>query len=247
MRDRRTARGGPGPLATAAPWVPVLVGVLVMVGLFVVAFASILARETPVGPSSADRPAVPVAPGGDGGPAPATAPPTPPPGAATGTAVAAPPPPSLSLSTRVPSAAGSVAARPGPPPPPAPPPRAGRPPATRTTAPVPVSGVRGRYRVMDSYQDSFIGEVLVTNTSGAPVTWTVELRFPSNVGALRTAWVESAPQATMRRSGSAYVFTGSVPLAAGASVPLRFHFERSGSDSYPSSCTANGSACTGVR
>jgi Cellulose binding domain len=100
--------------------------------------------------------------------------------------------------------------------------------------------------VVDSYPTGFIGEVRISNASGGPRPWTVRLVFGSNVGVMRTFWVESQPQATLRRSGPAYVFTSSVPVAARSSVLLRFQFDRSGSDSPPVSCSTNGLTCTGL-
>lgn len=118
-------------------------------------------------------------------------------------------------------------------------------PTSQPAAPPPErSDVTGRYRVMSSYHDSFLGEVLVINRGRTDRQWTVELRFPENVGRLRTAWVESAPQATLRRSADRYIFTSTAPVAAGSSVPLRFHFDRSGRGETPSECRANGTRCT---
>lgn len=120
--------------------------------------------------------------------------------------------------------------------------------ATTTPAPAPTAGpVRGRYQVLNSYGGSFIGEVLVSNTSARDSGWQVQLRFPAAVGELITAWVEGAPQATLRRSGDSYIWSSGAPVAAGAQVPLRFHFNRSGTGNLPSSCTVNGGSCTGVR
>ena len=114
--------------------------------------------------------------------------------------------------------------------------------AARTSRPS-VGPVSGRYRVVDSYDDAFIGEVLVTNTSGGNRDWWVELRFPARVEDLITSWVESAPQATLHRSGPAFVWTSRVPVPAGGAVALRFHFSRTGSGDLPSVCTVNEAAC----
>jgi hypothetical protein len=103
--------------------------------------------------------------------------------------------------------------------------------------PAPRPNLTGRYRLLDSFGDSFIGEVLVSNVSGTPRRWSVTLRFPSNVGGLRTAWVEGAPQATLRQSGRTFVFTSTVTLEQQSSVPLRFHFDRYGRDVRPEVCT----------
>jgi len=118
-----------------------------------------------------------------------------------------------------------------------------RPAPTPTAAPV----VRGTYHVLNTYgtyNGTFIGEVLVSNSSGQDRNWTVTLRFPSNVGRLVTSWVEGAPQATLTTSGATYTWRSGVPVPAGSSVPLRFQFERSSPGDYPSTCTANGTACT---
>jgi hypothetical protein len=123
--------------------------------------------------------------------------------------------------------------------------------SARTTTPArttPAAGpVGGRYRVVDSYGDAFIGEVLVTNTSGRDRDWRAELRFPDAVGELITSWVESAPQATLRRSGDSYLWSSGVPVPARGQVALRFHFSRTGSGNLPAVCTVNGAACTGTR
>lgn len=117
-----------------------------------------------------------------------------------------------------------------------------------TTAPAPTVGpVTGRYRVLDSYPESFIGEVLIANSAGRDSAWRVELRFPAAVGDLVTAWVEGAPQATLRRSGDTYIWSSGAPVPAGSQVPLRFHFSRSGSGNLPTACTVNGGSCAGVR
>ncbi|MFV2011206.1 MULTISPECIES: cellulose binding domain-containing protein [unclassified Micromonospora] len=113
----------------------------------------------------------------------------------------------------------------------------------RTPAPPVDPDVVGRYSVLQQFGDGFIAEVLVVNTSGRDRDWTVTIRFPDNVGQLHTAWVEGAPQATMRRSGREYVFTSSVPVGARSSVPLRFHFERHGRGATPQRCLTNGAPC----
>ena len=115
-----------------------------------------------------------------------------------------------------------------------------RPPATRP----PAGPVTGTYRVLNSYGDAFIAEVLVANSAGRASDWTVTVRFPSTVGRLITSWVESAPQATLTISGQTYTWRSGVPVPAGSSVPLRFHFARSGTGDFPAACTVNGSPCT---
>ena len=116
---------------------------------------------------------------------------------------------------------------------------------TRTTQ-SPPSPVTGRYRVIDSFGDGFIGEVLVGNDTDQDHDWVVRLRFPGNVGELYTSWVESAPQATLTRSGATYVWSSGVPVSAHGEALLRFHFARSGTGDKPTTCTANGVTCTGL-
>ncbi|GGN41162.1 hypothetical protein FHR83_002921 [Actinoplanes campanulatus] len=118
-----------------------------------------------------------------------------------------------------------------------------RPPAVaRPSSPVPT--VTGRYRVMAPYDREFIGEVLVTNSGAAPAGWVVELTFPDEVGELRTSWVESAPQATLSRSGDRYIWRSGAPVAVGSSAPLRFQYAHTGTGGRPSSCTVNGTPCS---
>jgi hypothetical protein len=113
---------------------------------------------------------------------------------------------------------------------------------TRTTRP-PAGDVTGRYRVLESYGDSFIGEVLLTNVTGRPQSWRVTLVVPSSVTGLRTSWLESLPQPRLAVSGRTYTWTSSVDLAARSTGQLRFHFERDGGAVNPSSCTVDGASC----
>jgi hypothetical protein len=119
-------------------------------------------------------------------------------------------------------------------------------PTTTAPKPAPPGPVSGRYRVIDSFADGFIGEVLVADTAGRDSDWRVELRYPSAVGDLITSWVESAPQATLRRSGDSYVWSSGVPVPARGQVALRFHFSRSGTGNLPTTCTVNGRTCGGI-
>ncbi|GIF21411.1 hypothetical protein BJ973_005142 [Actinoplanes tereljensis] len=108
-----------------------------------------------------------------------------------------------------------------------------------TTAPAAVT-VSGTYRILNSYPDAFIGEVLLRNHTGTGRSWTVTLNYP---GALVTSWLESLPQPTLVQRGTSYTWTSSVPLAAGSTGSLRFHFKLSGS-AGPENCAVNGSACS---
>lgn len=103
--------------------------------------------------------------------------------------------------------------------------------------------VTGRYRVVDTYRDSFIGEVRVANTASRSRTWTVRLRF-SSTDRLRAFWVEGAPRPALARSGDTFTFTGAAPVAAGKAAPLRFHFDRDGPVPTLTACSVNGTGCS---
>jgi hypothetical protein len=116
-------------------------------------------------------------------------------------------------------------------------------PPRRTSGPATPPRVTGGYRVLESYGDSFIGQVLLTNTTTAPQGWRVTVVVGSGVSGLRVAWLESLPQPTLNRSGRTYTWTSSQPLAARSTGQLKFHFERSGRSNSLESCTVDGAAC----
>lgn len=209
------------------PWVPTFFGVTLMIGLLIFAIVISLRPGADGDSSGFERSLAPPVE-----PPPAVVEPTPPP-VATGS-----PTPTASA-TSSPTAVPAAPIRPTPTRASAPDPA--QPPPT-TVAPRPE--LTGRYRVLDSFGDSFIGEVLVSNSAGSARSWTVRLRFPSNVSGPRTFWIEGAPQGGMRRSGADYIFTSGVPLGARSSVPLRFQFDRTGRGDTPSACSVNGTACT---
>lgn len=111
--------------------------------------------------------------------------------------------------------------------------------ATTTKPPRPIL-VSGHYQVLNSYSDTFIGEVLVTNRTGVDQNWSVTLTYPGN---LRTSWLEGLPQPTLVRRGNTYTWTSSVPLAAGATGPMRFQFDKVNGSETPTGCAVNGSPC----
>jgi hypothetical protein len=213
----------PSRVVASAPWLVVLAGVAVMVILLLVAVSGVEREDQSTGGPAQVAPLWPFAPGtvpsppGDGGPVidPETGGPAVP-----------------RTDTGQPSGGRTAG----------PPDAVPTPPATRTDPP-PDPAVTGRYQLLAAYHDSFQGEVLIANSSGVARHWTVELRFPADVGTLRTFWVESAPQATLRRSGALYVFTSTDALPAQSTVSLRFHFDRSGASDAPIECRANGNAC----
>ena len=215
-QERRRALSGPA-LRELLPWLPTLLGVCALIALLIIAATRFA--------SSPEVRAVPPAP--PFLPVPAQTPTT------SATPVSAPP--SSRPGPRMRPATATTSPRPA------------RSSSRATTAPAPAPGpVSGRYRVVDSYDNAFIGEVLVANSSGRDSNWRVELRFPPAVGDLITSWVESAPQATLRRSGDSFIWSSGVPVPARGQVALRFHFSRSGSGNLPSACTVNGQGCSGL-
>ncbi|TDB69785.1 cellulose-binding protein [Micromonospora sp. KC723] len=208
------------------PWLVVVVGVVVMVLLLVVALGSAGRRRPvadlpPPAPTmsmpnlSAATPSLPLATG--------TAPAVP--GLLPRSAV--PPSPSASSPSATPAGAGTQPSTPNPP----------------RASPSPALTVTGRFRVMADYGDSFAGEVLLTNTTSGPRSWTIRLVQPR--GRLGSVWVESAPQGTARMRDGVLTYTSGVELTARGSVQVRFIFEGTGG-TMPSGCTVNGSACAGL-
>jgi hypothetical protein len=111
---------------------------------------------------------------------------------------------------------------------------------TRTTKPARPILVSGQYHVLNSFDDSFIGEVLLTNRTSVEQNWTVTVSYPGN---LHTSWLESLPQPTLVQRGHTFTWTSSVPLAVGSSGQLRFQFDIDGSETLDR-CTVNGLPCS---
>jgi hypothetical protein len=109
-----------------------------------------------------------------------------------------------------------------------------------------VSALSGTFRVVDTFSEAFIGEVVVANTSGRAENWQVSLQMPDTVTELRTSWVDGTPPPTVRRTGQTVVFTGAAPVTSGAVAPLRFQFARTGSLITPVTCTVNAVRCGGA-
>ncbi|MEV0005943.1 cellulose binding domain-containing protein [Micromonospora sp. NPDC050980] len=226
MSRSRRAVPSPGSAVTSSPWILVAAGVVVMVVLLVVALGAVRERRTFPAQGLTDPamslPGLPVVP--------ATTPaPT---GEVPGSA-ARPVTPGLSPRSPVlparPTPATSTGGprgdvRPAPPP------------------PTPASAVTGRYAVVSTFDGGFIGEVLLVNAGSSARGWTVRLTFPR--GRLVTAWVEGAEQGPFGFDGRVFTYRSGVDLAAGASVPMRFHFEQTGT-TRPDACTVDGATCTG--
>ncbi|MEV4656333.1 cellulose binding domain-containing protein [Micromonospora sp. NPDC049301] len=225
---RRAPRPSRGPAAVvSSPWIVVLAGVVVMVVLLFVALGAYRGRS-PV-PDAAPPPALPL----PQGPVPSTVATPTPSGSST-----APPRPGLSPRASGLSPSASAGSRP---------PTAGRTggPASSRPANRPAQGapvVSGRYRVVQSFDGGFIGEVLIVNAAGEDRGWTVRLDFAG--GRLVTAWVEGVPQGTVRQSDDGFTYASGVRVPAGGSASLRFHWERASSS--PQVCTVDGVRCSGV-
>jgi hypothetical protein len=196
------------------PWLPTVAGVVILVGLLVFALVSLR-------PDGRDRPRSPAQ-------------------AATPPFLAGPSAPDVPSTAPAATPATTLNSPRRPPPPSPTPSRAVETPARRSPAP----DLTGRYRTVQTFDGGFIGEVLVTNSSGNGHTWTVRLRFPQTIGPMRTFWVEKAPQATLKQEGEVFAFTGSAPVGARDSVALRFQFDRRNAVTTPLACNVNGTACT---
>ncbi|MFD6568368.1 cellulose binding domain-containing protein [Micromonospora profundi] len=117
-------------------------------------------------------------------------------------------------------------------------------PSTQVPRPAPPQqppAVSGRYRVVQSFDGGFIGEVLIVNASRVDRGWTVRVYFGR--GRLVTSWVEGAPQGTARQFDGGFSYVSGVSVPAGGSVPLRFHMEWA--SSTPRGCTVDGVRCSG--
>ncbi|MET7962883.1 cellulose binding domain-containing protein [Micromonospora zamorensis] len=220
---RRFLRLSPGPVAiVSSPWIVVGAGVVVMVVLLFVALGTY--REPDPAPDGASAPPalpLPSAEVAPSEPAPASSPA----GALPGLSARAsglPP----SAATPSPSVAPSVGSTGGP---------------TATRSPS-RAAVTGRYRVVQSFDGGFIGEVSMVNASARSRGWTVRLEFSG--GRFVTAWVEGVPQGTVRQSDDGFTYVSGVDVRPGGSVSLRFHMERT--SSTPRLCTVDGVRCGGL-
>ncbi|MEU4781415.1 cellulose binding domain-containing protein [Micromonospora sp. NPDC023633] len=225
---RRTLSKSYGTTAIASsPWIVVSVGVVVMVVLLAVALGTYRGR----GPAFDAQPGPPLPTVGLAEPVPSATSPT---ATRSPRATAAP----SGRATARPTPTRSTPDRSSGPPSPTP---SGSDDAA-LVAPPPspsASPLAGRYRVVESYADGFVGEVLVSNTSSAGRDWTARLTFPG--ARLGSAWIEGAPQGTARRIDDGFTYHSGDDLPAGASATLRFYVE--GTQSRPTSCTVDGGAC----
>ncbi|MER7457466.1 cellulose binding domain-containing protein [Micromonospora sp. NPDC126480] len=219
---RRAPRSSRVTAAVASsPWIVVAAGVVVMIVLLVVAVGAYRGRsgdgvdtplEPPAPPLLLPEPSAPT-----GSPAPSPSRPVRP-----GLSPRASVPPTTGVaSPSVPTrAATATAGAPSP-------------------APPPPTGMTGRYRVVDSFDGGFIGEVLIRNATADRRGWTVRLAYPG--GRFVTAWVEGVEQGTATPFDGGFTYRSGVDVAPGGTATLRFHMERT--DFRPTSCTVDGRPC----
>lgn len=225
---RRAPRPSHGPAAIASsPWIVACAGLVVMVVLLFVALGAYRgrspARDDGPPPAGLPLPQAPVAPSdASSTPLPERAPVLP--GLSPR---ASGPPPSTPAMSRPPAVGPTVA------------PTSLRP--STGASPQQPRAMSGRYRVVQSFDGGFIGEVLIVNASGADHGWTVRFDFAG--GRLVTAWVEGVPQGTLRQSDGSFTYVSGVDVPADGSVPLRFHLERA--STTPRGCTVDGVRCSG--
>ncbi|MGC4850442.1 cellulose binding domain-containing protein [Micromonospora sp. DT15] len=227
---RRVPRPPHGPVAIAtSPWIVVGAGVVVMVVLLIVALGAYRGRSP--APDGAQPPALPVPSAVVVAPSVPTSVPSPPPvlpgisGRANGL------PPSAAAGSASPSAEPAAGLT-------------GKPAATLSpsrAAPGQLAMI-GRYRVVQSFDGGFIGEVAMVNTSTRSRGWTVRLEFAG--GRLVTSWVEGVPQGTIRQFDDGFTYVSGVDVSPGGSVSLRFHMERA--PTTPRECTVDGTRCNGL-
>ncbi|GAA2220278.1 cellulose binding domain-containing protein [Micromonospora olivasterospora] len=225
--SRRTRRTPDASAAVASsPWIVVSVGVVVMVVLLVVALGAYRGR----------------APAGLVLPEPEATMPLPTPSVRR--AAAEPPAPVAPRltprATPSPSATRPAGRSPSPSAPGGPASVSAPPVESALVSPPPVTGT---YRVVEEFNRSFVGEVLLRNASGTDQEWTVRLTVPD--ARLVASWVEGAPQGQVSRSGDTWTFTGGAGLAPGGTVPLRFQYDRTRAN-RPTSCTVGDAACAGL-
>ncbi|NJP32480.1 cellulose binding domain-containing protein [Micromonospora thermarum] len=213
--SRRAPRSSRATAAIASsPWILVAAGVVVMVVLLVIALGAYRGR------SGVDTPPDP--------PAPPLLLPEVPSSSATPTG---PVRPGLSPRASVQPTTGVAT-------PPHPAPRVTSR-AANPTSPPPPAGMIGRYRVVNSFDGGFIGEVLVRNGTAERRGWTVRVTYAG--GRFVTAWVESSEQGRATAIEGGFTYRSGVDVAPGGSATLRFHMERT--DSRPTGCTVDGTPC----
>ncbi|MET8837820.1 cellulose binding domain-containing protein [Micromonospora sp. NPDC004540] len=201
---------------TSVPWIVVLLGVGLLVGLLVVVLLSLRGEEQRPLPAPAPPmylPTLGVYPTATPTAGGATV-------AATGSATPSP------SATASPSAGASRSATPRP--------------STSTRA-VTQGAVSARYDATASDRDGFEARLTVVNGSGRGQDWEVELLFTGNV---KTIEASSSSGVSVSTQGSGvFVLRGTGPLPAGQSATVRLAFGRTGTGDRPGQCTVNGADC----
>jgi hypothetical protein len=121
-------------------------------------------------------------------------------------------------------------------------------------APPPTTGpaaepLASRYVQVTTWSSGFIGAIRITNPSGEPRAWQANVTFPAGVGDLRSHWNDGPRGAGVERTGQTLVFTGRATVAAGRTLTLAFHLDKTvqnRADFHPVACTVNGARCAGV-
>ncbi|MGV9807160.1 cellulose binding domain-containing protein [Micromonospora chersina] len=204
-------------MLASVPWIVVLLGVGLIVGLLVIALLSLRGQEHQPVPAPAPPMYLPTL----GMDAPTSAPPT---GGATGTPTgSATPSPSTTAS---PSAGASRSATPRP---------------SASTRAVARGAVTARYEATASDRNGFEARLTVVNGSGGGQGWEVELLFTGNV---KTIEASSTSGVSVSTQGSGvFVLRGTGPLPAGQTATVRLRFGRTGAGDQPGQCTVNGADC----
>ncbi|WP_262286210.1 cellulose binding domain-containing protein [Micromonospora sp. MA102] len=203
-------------MLTSVPWIVVLLGVGLIVGLLVIALLSLRGEERQPVPAPAPPMYLPTL----GPDAPTSAPPT---GGATDATGSATPSPSATAS---PSAGASRSATPRP---------------SASTRAAAQGAVTARYEATASDRSGFEARLTVVNGSAGGQGWEVELFFTGNV---KTIEASSASGVSVSTQGSGvFVLRGIGPLPAGQSATVRMRFGRTGTGDQPGRCTVNGADC----
>jgi hypothetical protein len=125
----------------------------------------------------------------------------------------------------------------------------GPPPVTKSpTKPpaAPKGNVTGVYSVdpATTWEQGFQAQVVLTNHTSSSQNWQVRVEYPDNVTRYVISWVNGMPAPSAQATAHGAVFTGTVPIAAGASVTLFFQFDKTAGSFSPRQCTINGRACS---
>ena len=100
--------------------------------------------------------------------------------------------------------------------------------------------VTAHYVTRTDWGDGFVADIFVRNDSGQPVSWTVDLRYTSDVRITDGPW-----NASVQRSGTTFRFQSTSVLQPGQSVQFGFVAAKNrSSTSTPSGCSINARPCS---